>query len=100
MNHFPGHHRPRPQNRHRPRQRHRRFVSLIANAFNCVFSIEVHRAGMSDSCDIPYTKFRTHNGEQSPEFRLIAAVQKPAGLSIYFEGVPGNIADVNTIGNT
>ena len=48
---------------------------------------------------IPITAVSRHENEVNIEFRVIVVIQKSTGLPLYYEIIPGNVADISTIHN-
>ena len=57
----------------------------------------VDSSGFPNKCKIPYTRVSNHDGDVNIEFRLIVVVQKSTGLPVYYEMIPGNVVDSNTL---
>ena len=60
-------------------------------------SILIDSTGLPNSGSMSITRVSRHESEVNIEFRLIAVVQKRTGLPLYYEYVPGNIVDTNTL---
>ena len=84
------------ENRRRFLMQHIRYLLKSTDEELCIL---VDSTGMPNKCRIPYTRVSNHDGDVNIEFRVIVVVQKSTGLPVYYEMIPGNVVDVNTVSN-
>ena len=72
-------------------------IQYLSDVYGNDLSVLIDSSGMENDCSLSVTSVSNHNGDVSLEFRLVVIVQKSTGIPLFYECIPGNIADVSTL---
>ena len=75
----------------------KKHIEYLLNVTDDEFIILIDSTGCQNRCKIPFTRISRHNNEVNEEYRVVIIVHRSTGHPVYYEVIPGNVIDANTI---